>query len=64
MFNYVHLNIMIKNLQELCQIPLYKSAQISIRAIWQDLMKLANIKNSTKVGWFTSLNHYGTSKVK
>jgi hypothetical protein len=31
MSSYVHPNIMIKTLQELCQTPIYKSAKISIR---------------------------------
>jgi hypothetical protein len=42
MSSYVPPNIMIKALQELWQIPLYKSAKISIRPNWQYLVELTN----------------------
>jgi hypothetical protein len=44
MLGYVHSNIMIKALQELCQTPLYESVKIAIRPNLQDLVELDEIK--------------------
>jgi hypothetical protein len=46
MSGYVCPNMVMKALEELCQIPLYKIAKISIRWNWQDLMELANVSES------------------
>jgi hypothetical protein len=48
MSSYVHPNIVIKTLYELCQTPLYKSAKFSIRPNWQDLVELTNINETIK----------------
>jgi uncharacterized protein YdhG (YjbR/CyaY superfamily) len=48
MSGYVHPNIVIKALQELCQTLLYKSAKFSIRPNWQDLVELTNINETIK----------------
>ncbi len=53
MSGYVCLNIVIKVLQELYQIPLYKSAKIPIRPNWQDLVELTNTNETTKLEEYT-----------
>jgi len=42
MIGYVHPNILIKVVLQLCQTPLYISAKISIRSNWEDLIEFAN----------------------
>jgi hypothetical protein len=46
MLGYVHPNMMMKTLQELCQTPMYKIAKFSIRWNWQNSMELANVNES------------------
>jgi hypothetical protein len=42
MTNYVHSNIIMKALRQLCQTPLYISEKISLKWNWEDLPKFAN----------------------
>ncbi len=42
MIGYVHPNILIKVVLQLCQTPLNISAKISIRSNWEDLIEFAN----------------------
>jgi hypothetical protein len=39
---YVHPNIIIKDILQFCQAPLYINAKISLRSNWEDLIKFAN----------------------
>ncbi len=43
MIGYVHPNIFIKVILQLCQTPLNTSAKISIRSNWEDLIEFANV---------------------
>jgi len=42
MTSYVHLNIVMKALQQLCETPLYISGKFSIKPNWEDFTKFAN----------------------
>ncbi len=42
MIGYVHPNIVMKALQQLCQTPLYISVEISRKPNWEDLIEFAN----------------------
>jgi len=42
MIAYVHFNIVMKTLQQLCQTPLYISAKVSIKPNWEDFIEFAN----------------------
>jgi hypothetical protein len=40
---YVHLNIMIKDLQQFCETPEYINANILVRQNWHNLIEFANV---------------------
>jgi hypothetical protein len=42
MIGYVHFNIVMKTLQQLCETPLYISAKVSIKPNWEDIIEFAN----------------------
>jgi hypothetical protein len=46
MIGYVHFNIVMKTLEQLCQTPLYINAKVSIKPNWEDLIEFANISKN------------------
>ncbi len=46
MWKYVHPNVVMKPLHELCKTPLYANAHVSIRRDWEDITSLANVNEN------------------
>jgi hypothetical protein len=46
MIGYVHFNIVMKTLQQLCQTPLYISAKVSIKSNLEVFIEFANISKN------------------
>ncbi len=59
---YVHLNIMIKALQQFCETPQYIDANILVRQNWHNLIEFENASpnNNQKWGSFDNLKKLNT----